>query len=729
MATYVVPGFTLLEALRGRGTVRTFVAREDRTGRTLDLSVLRLAGAAEEAEERQRRFLEEGRAVLGVEHPHLVKVLDVGSGPGTAWICQEHVEGLALDEVLACCGGRLSVPEVLAVGVHVGEALACLSASEREFVHRDVRPGTILIGPDGRARLTGFGALSESSYERLHQGDVPQGEVDFLSPEQVEGDLSPTPRTDVYGLGATLYRCLCGRPPHGGTTLFARLRAIVQGSPPDLREVFPGAPEDLAEFLSRCLEWDADDRPLVRDVAPLLRRLACGEGLAGAWDTEALSALYARASAQSAPPFAAGAVRVVLRGAERSVELRLAREEEAEIGRSPQAAVCLPFGWVSRQHARLRWDGERLWLFDLGSANGTKRNGERVEGAVSVRPGDVLSFGDSVFEVDFEADADASSARCVVCGRSLTSDEVHEGGVASCAACRAQNAAERTAGDVRARAVLEEARFEVCEALPARAPLHRYRVRRRARSFLATVVDVGEKAARRIVAESQGALAVKTPGALPAVDLEARGGFVVVVSDAPEGQSLAEWVASAGPLPVREGLLLGQLLCEVCEEFAARGERATLSPDAVFLATDGQPRLLDVGLSPTLEAALRAAPGASTEPCFRAPEVEREGDPGSAAGVYEVAGIVFYALRGTPPAERVGGRRRERGFVGEASGLPTAVRDLLARALASEAERSPRSLPALADAFAELAEALMGGVGEDDAAADDLLGRGGQAEG
>ncbi len=465
-----VPGYELLARLAAAGDASVHKARERSSGRLCALSVLRTADADEE---RQLRFLEEGRQLLAFKHPNVVRTFDVGSGDGICWIAQELVEGPTLQEVLEGAGGALPIPAVLGVGVQIGWALAALA--DAEIVHRDVSGPSVLLDRAGTARLGGFGLNFESSYERLSAGQAPVGSVDFLAPEQVEGELPPTPRTDVYGLGATLYRSLAGRVPHAGATLFTRLRAIAHDTPPDLRELDPRIPDPVAELIVRLMEWDPDDRPLPQDVAPLLERTAAALGLGDEdWEVDAVAALVARAFPEPTEPGTAPApanapLVVRLRGTDRTIDRTLRLGERFEVGRSQDADVPLRFGWISRRHARFERTPDGLVLVDLGSANGTTLNEVKVDRPVLLEAGDLVAFGKSSFEVTLRDAREAPPVErsCALCGQELTGEgsDDEEGddevGTRVCVRCQARVEVDREAAAARIRLALEEAQFEV----------------------------------------------------------------------------------------------------------------------------------------------------------------------------------------------------------------------------------------------------------------------------
>ena len=706
-----VPGYELLERLGGAGDAVVHRAREVDSGRVCALSLLVTAGSPPaDAEERQLRFLEEGRLLLSLRHPNVVRTHDVGSGEGLCWIAQEHVDGPSLHDVLEASSGRVALEVALGVGVQVGRALAVLA--EAQVVHGDVGTRSVLLDREGVARLGGFGLNFESSYERLSAGQPPVGGVDYLAPEQVEGDLPPTPRTDVYGLGATLYRALAGRVPHSGATLFTRLRSIARGGQPDLRELNPGLPDEAVELIDRMMEWDPDDRPLPQDVAALLEGVGQGAGLAEpGWERDAVRrAVEAQAALTSTPDALDAPLALRLRGTDRSIDLTLPVGGALEVGRSSDAAVSLPVGSVSRRHARFERAAEGVILRDLGSANGTLVNGQRVQGAVPVASGDRILFGKIQLELTL---CDASEARpdlaCTSCGKDL-SDEAQADAAGACLHCQARAEVDREAAAARIEEALEQMAFEVTARVGGRGLFRRYRVRRRQRAFLASAIELGQRTAVRFAEESRPALALDHPTLLRALDLPVSTGILVVLQADHPGESLAERVEEQGPVAPGAVAALGAALCGGVAHLLDQGVRHVLvRPEQILVDAALAPKLVDVGLAPGLVEAIRSRSGPDPQPCFEAPEVRELRDVDRPALVYALGATLSYALTGTPVAEVRGGERYDLLPLTLVPTVPRPLAEVLARATAPQPAERFADPAALGAALRALGPALAAG--------------------
>ncbi|MBX3472400.1 MAG: protein kinase [Planctomycetes bacterium] len=701
-----VPGYELLGTIHEGAGSSVYRARERATGRACALKVLRTREASSPAEaERQRRFLEEGRRLLGFAHHNVVEAFDIGSSEGCAWIAQELVEGPSLQQLLDAQGGPLPLDAALGVAFQLGRALEALA--QADIVHRDIAPSNVIVSAAGVAKLCDFGASFESGVaERLSHGRVPAGTVDFMSPEQVEGEAAPSPKCDVYGLGATLYRCLAGRTPHSGSTLFARLRSIVHDAPPDLRELNPALPDAIAALVARFMERDADDRPISQDAAPFVLRVAQALGLARAadWERAALVTLLARTGARASgeEPVVEPGVAVRLRGTDRTIERALAVGDVMEVGRSAESAVSLPFGWISRRHARIERRPDGVWLVDLGSANGTTLNRARVKDAARLHTGDLLAFGKSRFEVSISEPSEHERG-CLLCGQALAEDEA---GV--CRRCRRDAESDVVAAEDRIVAALQQCGFEVGPRLGGRGGFRRYTARARGKAYLVSALEVGARAAEAFAAESQRARELDHPAIWPVLRVEAHRGVLLVVGPEPDGPTLEGLVGQQGPLPAAATTRLGRDLADALDHATGHGlVHALVRPEVVLVTHDRRPRLLDVGLSPALlEAARAPVETGAPLPVYDAPEVTAAGLVTPRAQVYALGATLSFALTGNPVAEVVAGERRDLLPLTMVSGVPRQIAYLLACATSPDPADRPPTPAALRNALdALLAEA------------------------
>lgn len=202
------------------------------------------------------RFYREARAAARLSHPNVVAIYDTGADEGQEFIVMELVDGTSLRELLAQ-RGHLEVDETITIGVQVASALEF--AHRAGLVHRDVKPGNILLTPMGQAKVTDFGIAKAIRDDDATQTGVTMGTARYLSPEQIDGRPLDG-RADHYGLGVVLYEMLSGRVPFEGTNDVAVALGHLRRAPTSLRELCPQVPGWLDGVVLRCLEKAPDDR-------------------------------------------------------------------------------------------------------------------------------------------------------------------------------------------------------------------------------------------------------------------------------------------------------------------------------------------------------------------------------------------------------------------------------------------------------------------------------------
>lgn len=264
-----------LEVLRPLGsgiTAEVLLARETALQRLVAVKVLR-ADVAADAVARQR-FEREAQAAARIVHPHVTGIHRVGRLPDERpFIVMEYVEGRTLADLLGA-GAPLDLSMVRRIVAAIADALG--AAHARGIVHRDVRPGNVLVeNRTGRAVLGDFGiaALLESgsaTATRLTTAGMMLGDTEYLSPEQVRGE-AVVEQSDVYGLGLLAYRMLTGSSPYQARTDAERLVAHVRQEPRPLQELRADADPALTAIVHQCLAKDPNQRPLAAEVAHRLR--------------------------------------------------------------------------------------------------------------------------------------------------------------------------------------------------------------------------------------------------------------------------------------------------------------------------------------------------------------------------------------------------------------------------------------------------------------------------
>jgi serine/threonine protein kinase len=216
----------------------------------------------------RERFVREARAAARLSHPNVVAVFDVGDDGGLPYFVMECVDGGTLEG-----RGPLAPDEAVALVAQAARGLA--HAHELGLVHRDVKPGNLLVRADGTVKVADFGIARATDDSRLTQAGTILGTAAYLAPEQAAG-AEATPATDVYALGAVLYELLAGRPPRTVRTL-ADLTYDEPVTP--VRDLAPAVPPAIEDVVMRCLAREPryrpqDARALVHELEPPRRHEA-----------------------------------------------------------------------------------------------------------------------------------------------------------------------------------------------------------------------------------------------------------------------------------------------------------------------------------------------------------------------------------------------------------------------------------------------------------------------
>ena len=203
------------------------------------------------------RFRREAQAAANLSHPNIVPVFDWGEDDGSYFIVMEFIDGRALSAVLRD-PTPLSAVQIATIGAGVAAALAF--AHRHGVVHRDVKPGNVLITPDGDVKVTDFGiARAVNTEESLTQTGAVMGTAAYFSPEQAEGKGVDS-RSDIYSLGVVLYEMAVGRPPFTGDSPVAVASKHVRDTPVLPRAANPAVPAALEAVIMKAMAKDPDDR-------------------------------------------------------------------------------------------------------------------------------------------------------------------------------------------------------------------------------------------------------------------------------------------------------------------------------------------------------------------------------------------------------------------------------------------------------------------------------------
>ena len=204
----------------------------------------------------EQRFTREAKLGASLNHPNLVSVFDTATDDEGVLIVMEYVEGEPLSRMLR--RGPLRPEEVSAMVRDLGEALD--HAHSQGVVHRDVKPGNVLIREDGVAKLADLGIATASDGTKITRSGTVLGTVAYMSPEQLDG-RGAGPPADVYALAAISYEALSGKRPREGSTPLEIAHRIATEGAPDLLDVWPTAPKEAARVLKRGMASESEERP------------------------------------------------------------------------------------------------------------------------------------------------------------------------------------------------------------------------------------------------------------------------------------------------------------------------------------------------------------------------------------------------------------------------------------------------------------------------------------
>ncbi len=222
------------------------------------------------------RFLREARTAAHLKHPHIVTIYNVGKQDGIYYFVMEYLPGRTLAEVIRQ-EGALPLQRVARIAEQIASALDYAHA--QGLVHRDVKPGNILIGPGDQATLTDFGIVKALTGTSLTRTGIFIGTPEYVSPEQARGQ-DVDPRSDIYSLGVVCYEMLTGRVPFVGDTL-AVLHAHGYDPPPPLRSLNPWAPAALEPVIGQALAKDPAQRyGTAGELVAALKAALAGQGVA-----------------------------------------------------------------------------------------------------------------------------------------------------------------------------------------------------------------------------------------------------------------------------------------------------------------------------------------------------------------------------------------------------------------------------------------------------------------
>ncbi|MEQ4299937.1 protein kinase [Plantactinospora sp. B6F1] len=254
-----------------------------------------------------RRIRREALLTARLDHPGVPAIHDLGEHDGRPYVVLQKIDGIDLADLIAE-RSPLPIGWVAAIGAQICGVL--LAAARIGLVHRDIKPSNVMLDRSGAVKVLDFGLAAihdDDRYSRITQTGQSLGTLGYMAPEQVDGGHSDH-RTDLYGLGATLFDLLTGQPPFDGATTTTMLRRQMQNPPPRPADLRPDTPTALDDLVHALLSIDPEDRPssaadVYAVLAPLSQDLPVIPGLLAENVTavQAYAAIVGRVSQQDRP--------------------------------------------------------------------------------------------------------------------------------------------------------------------------------------------------------------------------------------------------------------------------------------------------------------------------------------------------------------------------------------------------------------------------------------------
>ena len=249
-----IGGYEILKKIGEGGLGVVYKARQLSMGRVIALKVLHEKWLSDD--EFRKRFLVEARLVGRLSHPNLIQVIDVGRHRNQLYYSMEFIDGDPVEKML---DDKRVIPIVDSINIIMQVASALDYLASKKIVHRDVKPGNIMLTKKGIAKLGDFGFVKSSLDSILS----PEGEIlgtpDYISPEAASGDRTLDYRSDMYCLGVTLFHMICGTPPFNGSSEDV-IEAHIFQAPPNIKDFCPEAPNKLCATIYKMMEKDPDKR-------------------------------------------------------------------------------------------------------------------------------------------------------------------------------------------------------------------------------------------------------------------------------------------------------------------------------------------------------------------------------------------------------------------------------------------------------------------------------------
>src|SRR5438067_1302791 len=272
--------YKIIRKLGAGGMADVYLAEDQELGRRVAIKILNDRHAADDSF--VERFRREAKNAASLSHPNIVSIYDRGTAEGTYYIAMEYLDGRSLKELIVSRG-----PAPIKVAIeYTRQILGAIGFAHRHgIVHRDIKPHNVLVGPEGRLKVTDFGIARSGASQMTEVGSI-IGTAQYLSPEQARG--SPVDQTsDLYSVGVVLYEMLTGQVPFTGDTPLEIAMKHLSEVPKPPSELRPDVPHDLDLVVLRALAKDPAERyesseAMSADLKRVLDGLPVGEETANA---------------------------------------------------------------------------------------------------------------------------------------------------------------------------------------------------------------------------------------------------------------------------------------------------------------------------------------------------------------------------------------------------------------------------------------------------------------
>lgn len=439
--------YRVLELIGQGGMARVYKAYQPALERYVAIKAIPARMANAQEQDFLQRFSIEARLVAKLAHPHIVPIHDFGQGDGWAYIVMEFISHGTVRERLyqaEATRTRLDLPWVLTITEQAAEALDF--AHRGGIVHRDVKPGNMLLRADDFLLLSDFGIATILAARRESSdahGTV--GTPQYMAPEQIRPGVPVDGRADIYALGVVLFQCVTGRLPFNAESPHDIAMKHVSEAPPRPAALAPGLPADVERIILRALAKDPGARyPRASTMAEELRAARAALRTRAAATTSKSASVHGLNGGAYGIPVPMGApgtpgtcfrcgaantpqnrfcsscgydlsgkraaadryllpsgrplrCRLVFLNGPLAGRAFMLHQDTSEMGRAGGNDVTIPDGSVSRHHARLTYKAASWSIEDTGSSNGTWVNEVRIKRPARLQHGDVVRLGEEAF--------------------------------------------------------------------------------------------------------------------------------------------------------------------------------------------------------------------------------------------------------------------------------------------------------------------------------------------